>query len=135
MNNQTFQVLKELPAPLADFQCVLYKHELLICGGYEQRACYSYHTIKNEYKFICDYPSDVQISGNYALKLVDNNKEKNQITLLSFGEHYKHALVMKYVSVWSNILDISNKSNELNNYNQWIPFTDNNNQPVIIGKN
>ncbi|ETN99021.1 hypothetical protein RFI_38466, partial [Reticulomyxa filosa] len=98
MSNQIFQVLKELPAPLADFQCVLYKHELLICGGYEQRACYSYHTIKNEYEFICDYPSDVKINENYVLKLVDNNKDKNQITLLSFGEYYKHALVMKYVS-------------------------------------
>ncbi|ETO02961.1 hypothetical protein RFI_34450 [Reticulomyxa filosa] len=38
---------------------------------------------------------------------------------------------MKYVSVWS---DISNKSNELSNYNQWIPFTDDHNNPIIIGR-
>ncbi|ETO12156.1 hypothetical protein RFI_25221 [Reticulomyxa filosa] len=35
---------------------------------------------------------------------------------------------MKYVSVWSDILD------KLNNYNQWIPFTDNHNHPIIIGR-
>ncbi|ETO14924.1 hypothetical protein RFI_22443 [Reticulomyxa filosa] len=49
----------------------------------------------------------------------NKNKDRNQITLLSFGgsKHTKrHTLVMKYVSVWSNI---SNKSNECNNYNQW----------------
>ncbi|ETO36103.1 hypothetical protein RFI_00960 [Reticulomyxa filosa] len=39
---------------------------------------------------------------------------------------------MNYVSVWSNISKISNKSN---NYNQWIPFTDNHNNPIIIGEN
>ncbi|ETO32969.1 hypothetical protein RFI_04136 [Reticulomyxa filosa] len=58
----------------------------------------------------------------------------NQITLLSFGSDLegknKHTLLMKYVSVWSNI---SNKSNKLNSYNQWIPFTDNHNHPIIIG--
>ncbi|ETN97438.1 hypothetical protein RFI_40091, partial [Reticulomyxa filosa] len=63
----------------------------------------------------------------------DNNKDSNQITLLSFGSiysgKYKHTSLMKYVSVWSNISD---KSNELNNYNQWIPFTDNHNHPIII---
>ncbi|ETO08436.1 hypothetical protein RFI_28950, partial [Reticulomyxa filosa] len=111
-----FQTLKELPTPLSDPQCVPHKHEILICGGVSKRACYSYHTIKNEYKFICEYP---------------NNKDKNQITLLSFGSNWngknKHTLVMKYVSVWSDILD------KLNNYNQWIPFTDNHNHPIIIG--
>ncbi|ETO08759.1 hypothetical protein RFI_28628 [Reticulomyxa filosa] len=58
----------------------------------------------------------------------------NEITLLSFGGWNKftqHTLVMKYVSVWSNISD---KSNEFNNYNQWVPFTDNHNHPIIIGR-
>ncbi|ETO15239.1 hypothetical protein RFI_22125 [Reticulomyxa filosa] len=32
---------------------------------------------------------------------------------------------MKYVSVWNDIL---------NNYNEWIPFTDNHNHPIIIGR-
>ncbi|ETO10712.1 hypothetical protein RFI_26666 [Reticulomyxa filosa] len=42
----------------------------------------------------------------------------------------KHTLVMEYVSVWNNI---SNKSNELNNYNPWVNFTDNRNHPIAIG--
>ncbi|ETO01317.1 hypothetical protein RFI_36124 [Reticulomyxa filosa] len=137
MSNQTFQALKELPIPLSRSQCVLHKHELLICGGFNQRACYSYHTVKNEYKFICGYPSDIKLNGHCVVKLVDknNNKDNNEITLLSFGSssfgENKHTLVMKYVSVWSNK---SNKSNVLKNYNQWIPFTDNQNHPIIIGR-
>ncbi|ETO08018.1 hypothetical protein RFI_29374 [Reticulomyxa filosa] len=137
MSNQAFQTLKELPTPLNESQCVLHEHEILICGGYRQRVCYSYHTLKNEYKFVCEYPSHIEVNGHCVLKLVDNNKDNNQITLLSFGGHKyfkKHTLVMKYVSVWSNILDISNKSNEFNNHNKWTPFTDNDNHPVIIGR-
>ncbi|ETO11447.1 hypothetical protein RFI_25927 [Reticulomyxa filosa] len=126
-----FQSLKDLPTPLDQSQCVLHKHEILICGGVDKRACYSYHTLKNEYEFICEYPSDVRLWGHCVVKLVDNNnKDKNQITLLSFGgdENSRHTLVMKYISVWSNI------SKKPNNYNQWIPFTDNHNYPIIIGR-
>ncbi|ETO21263.1 hypothetical protein RFI_15939, partial [Reticulomyxa filosa] len=126
-NTSPFQSLKKLPTPLDESQCVIYKHELLICGGSGERACYSYHILKNEYNFICDYPSDVKLYGHCVVKLVDNN----QTTLLSFGGSPKHTLVMKYVSVWSNI---SNKSNEFNNYNQWIPFTDSHNFPIQIGR-
>ncbi|ETO22161.1 hypothetical protein RFI_15040 [Reticulomyxa filosa] len=105
--------------------------------GYQQRACYSYHILKNEYKFICEYPNHVQLYGHCVLKLVDNN---NQITLLSFGgwdKRTRHTLIMKYVSIWNNnnISDVSNKANEFNNYNQWIPFINNHNHPIIIGRN
>ncbi|ETO36002.1 hypothetical protein RFI_01059 [Reticulomyxa filosa] len=134
MSNQTFQILKELPTPLYRSQGVLHKHEFLICGGRDEKACYSYHTLKNEYKFICEYPSHVKLDGHCVVKLVDNNKDSDQITLLSFGGECKHTLVMKYVSVWSNTLDISKKSNKINNYNQWIPFTNNHNHPIIIGR-
>ncbi|ETO33116.1 hypothetical protein RFI_03990 [Reticulomyxa filosa] len=132
----SFQTLEELPTLLEDSQCVLHKHEILICGGKRQNACYSYDILKNKYKFICEYPSHVKLKGHCVVKLIDNNKNSNEITLLSFGSSLfgknKHTLVMKYVSVWSNILDISNKSNEFNNYNQWVPFTDNDNHPIII---
>ncbi|ETN99703.1 hypothetical protein RFI_37767, partial [Reticulomyxa filosa] len=95
-----------------------------------KRACYSYHKLKNEYKFICEYPRHISIRGHCVVKLIDdNNKHSNQITLLSFGGCYEHTLMMKYVSVWSNTL---NKSNELNNYNQWVLFTDNHNCTIII---
>ncbi|ETO32131.1 hypothetical protein RFI_04984 [Reticulomyxa filosa] len=119
MSDQAFQTLKELPIPLHQAQCVLHKHELVICGGRLQRACYSYDILKNEYKFICNYPSNVTLWGHSVVKLVDNNnnnnEDKNQITLF----------------VWNKI---SNKSNEFNNYNKWVPFTDNHNHTVIIGK-
>ncbi|ETO29886.1 hypothetical protein RFI_07236 [Reticulomyxa filosa] len=121
MSNQIFQTLKELPIPLCQSQCVLHKHEFLICGGWNTRDCFSYDILKNEYKFI--------------LKLVDNNnKSSNEITLLSFGGSSltkRHTLMMKYVSVWSNI---SNKLNKSNSCNERIPFTDNDSHPIIIGR-
>ncbi|ETO06102.1 hypothetical protein RFI_31295 [Reticulomyxa filosa] len=96
MNSQIFQTLKNLPNLLFATQCVLHEHELLICGDRAERDCYSYHTIKNEHKFV--------------LKLVDNNnKDDNQVTLLSFGGRNKHTLMMKYVN--------------------------NHNHPIIIGRN
>ncbi|ETO33259.1 hypothetical protein RFI_03849 [Reticulomyxa filosa] len=134
MSNQNFQMLKELPILLDESQCVLHKHELLICGGKFERACYSYHTIKNEYKFICNYPSNVELWGHCVVTLVNNNKnnkDSNQITLLSFGGSkymQRHTLVMKYISVWNNL------SNKLKNCNEWTHFTDNHNHPIIIGK-
>ncbi|ETO34228.1 hypothetical protein RFI_02867, partial [Reticulomyxa filosa] len=123
MDNQSFQMLKDLPISLESAQCVSHKNELLICGCLDELYCYSYHIIKNEYHFICEYSDD-------------NNKNSNEITLLSFGGYYKHTLVMKYVSVWDNTLDIpkSKKSKKLNNYNQWTPFTDNQNNQIIIGR-
>ncbi|ETO33724.1 G-protein beta WD-40 repeats containing protein [Reticulomyxa filosa] len=127
-----FQTLKALPIPLEESQCVLHKHEIIICGGKDERACYSYHTIKNEYKFICEYPSDVELARHCVVELANNNsKDRHEITLLSFGGFRKHTLMMKYVSIWSNE---NNKSKELNNYNEWIPFTDNHNHPIIIGR-
>ncbi|ETN99007.1 hypothetical protein RFI_38481, partial [Reticulomyxa filosa] len=79
--------------------------------------------------FICEYPSHIELDGHCVVKLVDNNnKDRNQITLLSFGGSAytkKHTLVMKYISVWSNISK---------NCNEWIPFTDNRNRPIIIGR-
>ncbi|ETO33124.1 hypothetical protein RFI_03983 [Reticulomyxa filosa] len=121
-----------LPTPLRQAQCVLYKDELIICGGALQKDCYSYHTIKNEYKFICKYPTNVKLDGHCVVKLIGNNKNSNEITLLSFGGWIKHTLVMKYVSVWSNDNEM-NKSEKSINYNRWVPFTDNKNHPVNIG--
>ncbi|ETO10602.1 hypothetical protein RFI_26777 [Reticulomyxa filosa] len=136
MSNRIFQTLKALPTPLYQPQCVSHKHELLICGGTHNRDCYSYHTLTNEYKFICSYPSDVKLFGHCVVKLIDN-KNSNEITLLSFGGFFKHTLVMKYVSVWSNNNDNDNeinKSKKSSNYNEWVPFTDNHNYPIQIGR-
>ncbi|ETO33355.1 WD-40 repeat protein [Reticulomyxa filosa] len=140
----SFQPLKALPSPFEQAQCVLHKHEILICGGYKQRACYSYHTLKDEYEFICKYPSHVILDGHCVVNLVRNSsKNSNETTLLSFGSSWngknKHTLVMKYVSVWSNHnnenkMNKSTKSKKSINYHQWVPFTDNNNNPIIIGR-
>ncbi|ETO15444.1 hypothetical protein RFI_21920 [Reticulomyxa filosa] len=129
------QNLKELPIPLSQSQCVLHKHELLICGGWNEKNCYSYHTLKNEYEFICSYPKEVKLLGHCVVKLLGNknnkDKDNNEITLLSFGGN--HVLLMKYVSVWSN----NNDGNEMDNSkkcNQWVPFTDNHNNPIHFGE-
>ncbi|ETO36598.1 hypothetical protein RFI_00464, partial [Reticulomyxa filosa] len=134
----TFLTLKELPTQLSHSQCVIHKHELLICGSNNQRACYSYHTLKGEYKLICEYPSDIKLHGHNVVKLVDNNsndKHNNLMTLLFF--------------IWSNDnnndenenktnkskeLNELNQLNKSNNYNQWLPFTDNRNHLIIIGR-
>ncbi|ETO12246.1 hypothetical protein RFI_25131 [Reticulomyxa filosa] len=136
-----FQSLKNLPVPLEGCQCVQHKHEILICGGQLKRDCYSYHTLKDEYKFICEYPETVLLNGYCVVKLVnnDNNKDSSEITLLSFGGKKgvkKHTLIMKYVSVWSNDKsnDKDNEINKSNNYNKWVPLTDEHNNPVIIGR-
>ncbi|ETO11420.1 hypothetical protein RFI_25954, partial [Reticulomyxa filosa] len=135
MSNQTFQILKDLPTPLFLSQCVLHRHELLIFGDTRNRDCYSYHILKNEYKFVCSYPSDVELDGHCVVKLDNNNKDSNEINLLSFGGFKKHTLIMKYVSVWSdgNNDNETNKSNKSKNHNKWIPFTNNKNR-VYIGK-
>ncbi|ETO26657.1 hypothetical protein RFI_10478 [Reticulomyxa filosa] len=118
-----FQALEDLPIPLTKSQCVLHKHEILICGGEDKRACYSYHTIKNEYNELVD----------------NNNKDDNQITLLSFGgSSYvrRYTLVMKYVSVWSNENEMNKSINskKSNNCNEWNSLTNNHNTSIIIGR-
>ncbi|ETO20471.1 hypothetical protein RFI_16748, partial [Reticulomyxa filosa] len=134
MSIQTFQILKDLPTPLSYSQCVLHKHELLFCGGVFQRACYSYHTLKNKYKFICSYPSTVELNGHCVVKLADNNsKDSNEITLLSFGGLFKHTIMMKYVSVWGSV-NKKHKSKKKDNYNKWVPFTDNHNHSINFGR-
>ncbi|ETO29056.1 hypothetical protein RFI_08073 [Reticulomyxa filosa] len=58
-----FEFLEGLPTPLEQTECVLHKHELLICGS---------------------VILFIRLKTN-SMKLVDNNKDSNEITLLSFG--------------------------------------------------
>ncbi|ETO16850.1 hypothetical protein RFI_20488 [Reticulomyxa filosa] len=97
-----YQVLKELPTTIRNSQCVLHKHELFICG-----------VLIEELVILIIY------SKTNSMKLVDSNsnndKDNNQITLLSFGGNKdKHTLVMKYVSVWSD----DNNNDEYQNENE-----------------
>ncbi|ETO35899.1 hypothetical protein RFI_01163 [Reticulomyxa filosa] len=121
-NNLTpFETLAPLPLPFFQAQCIAYKQEILTCGGNKTNECYSYHTIRNQYKLICSYPKDVILHGHCVLDITNNN---NKITLLSFGGLFKHTLIMNYTSVWNN-----DKKNEY--VNEWIPLKDNNNNTLI----
>ncbi|ETO25088.1 hypothetical protein RFI_12055, partial [Reticulomyxa filosa] len=145
MMRKSVKKLKDLPIRMFDPQCVRHKHEIIICGCFEERACYSYNILKDEYKLICEYPSNVILSGHCVVKLEDGNdsKDSNEVAVLSFGgdkEMKRHTLIMKYVSVWSddndndNEMNKSKKSEKLNNCNEWVPFTDNHNNPIQIAR-
>ncbi|ETO12026.1 hypothetical protein RFI_25350 [Reticulomyxa filosa] len=127
----TFEALAPLPIPLYLNQCVTYKQEILVCGGNSEGGCYSYHLLKNQYKYICSYPSNVELRGHCVVKCVNNNNP-DEITLLSFGgqgKHKKHTLMMKYVSIWDN-LEVEDKRN----FNRWVPFIDSRNKQILIGR-
>ncbi|ETO26256.1 hypothetical protein RFI_10884 [Reticulomyxa filosa] len=134
-----FETLTPLPVPLCQSQCVIYKDEILICGGYYERNCYSYHTLKNQYKRICSYPSNVVLEGHCVVRVVSNNKDKNTITLLSFSGYPKHTLMMTYVSIWdddeSNVEEESKTKNK-KHCNEWVTFIDDsdNKRPIHIAK-
>ncbi|ETO02980.1 hypothetical protein RFI_34430 [Reticulomyxa filosa] len=124
------QNLKDLPIPLSDSKCILYKHELLICGDFKQRDYYSYHTLKDEYKFICEYPSDITVEGHCAVMTTT----KSLCCLLENLNIKETSLVMNYVSVWSK----NNRRNTFKKreqYNQWIHFTNDQNNTICIGRN
>ncbi|ETO34280.1 hypothetical protein RFI_02814 [Reticulomyxa filosa] len=90
-----FQNLKELPTLFKQFN-VLYKHELLVVEPVA-KVSYSYHTLKNEYKFICEYPSYICLDGHCVMKLVDNSNT-TKVAMKSLCYY----IGMKYVSVWNN---------------------------------
>ncbi|ETO28266.1 WD-40 repeat protein [Reticulomyxa filosa] len=130
-----FETLDHLPISLQYPQCVAHKNEILICGGYQHNKCYSYHTIKKQYKFICSYPEHGQSNRSCVVKWAkSSNANANEITLLSFDEIDNNILVMKYVSVWNiengddNIRVMTEKR-----VNEWIPLVDNNNKPISFG--
>ncbi|ETO08609.1 hypothetical protein RFI_28779, partial [Reticulomyxa filosa] len=131
-----FEILTSLPFSLCRTQCVSYKDEILMFGGHLKRDCYSYHTIKNQYKIICSYPKNVELHAHCVVKLMNNNP--NEINILSFGGSEfskRHTLKMKYVSVWNDNKEIGIKSEKKNRVNEWIPFTDNKDIPYLIGRN
>ncbi|ETO20974.1 hypothetical protein RFI_16231 [Reticulomyxa filosa] len=133
---RSFETLASLPIPFQYLQCVVHKHEILICGGYGNVKCYSYHTIKNQYKLICSYPSNVELSGHSVVELRnDNDGDVDVITLLSFGGTRKHTLIMKYVSVWDDKSggDNTGSKRTKKNLNEWTPFLNEYNKPIIIG--
>ncbi|ETO32190.1 G-protein beta WD-40 repeats containing protein [Reticulomyxa filosa] len=118
-----------LPVPLSQSQCIMHNDEILICGGYENNVCYSYNIVKNQYKRICSYSKKIELNGHCVVKLVSKDKDAND-TLLSFGGMKKHTLMMEYSSVWEG----KKNNKKKRNYNKWVPFADNDNNPICIGK-
>ncbi|ETO20448.1 hypothetical protein RFI_16769 [Reticulomyxa filosa] len=147
-SNLTIGALFETLAPCSSqfikTQCVTRNYEILICGGYFKRDCYSYHTLKDQYKYVCSYPSSVQLDGHCVIKCINNaNDNANELILLSFGGQSngqkKHTLIMKYVSVWDND-NVDNGNTSTNNdtvkhINEWVPLIDKDNNSIIIGIN
>ncbi|ETO10690.1 hypothetical protein RFI_26687, partial [Reticulomyxa filosa] len=133
--NNYFQSLPDLPKPFTATQCILFKEELLICGGANTSQCYSYHTLKKEYKYICSYPDDVKLNGHCVVQLNHSQTNPNEIHLLSFGGQntniMKQTFSMKYTSVWEiddNNTQSDSKS-ENQSFNTWIRH----NQDTNIG--
>ncbi|ETO16099.1 hypothetical protein RFI_21256, partial [Reticulomyxa filosa] len=136
-NAGSFETLTSLPSSVFLSQAVVHKDEILICGGFENNNCYSYHLIKNQYKRICSYPKDMIFAGHCVMKLRNDNNS-NALTLLSFGgqnkSEKKRAFVMKYVSVWNDTKEEKSQIEQKEPYNEWIHFTDNHNNPICIGR-
>ncbi|ETO03220.1 hypothetical protein RFI_34190, partial [Reticulomyxa filosa] len=111
-------------------QCISFKDEVLICGGYKTNDCYSYHTLQKKYKYICSYPADVELIGHCVVKIKQTD---DVIHLLSFGgqgcETVKQTFVMKYKSVWNDISNVDSKEDN-QEFNIWIKNDNNKN----IGK-
>jgi len=89
----------ELPENLQRCQSVLWNDEILICGGFLKRACYSYHIPSKKYQKICDYPSTVTPQG-HAVVIINQSKSNSQVKLLSLGGKDNHMAMMTYQSVW-----------------------------------
>ncbi|ETO25222.1 hypothetical protein RFI_11916 [Reticulomyxa filosa] len=115
LDSLAFEMEPPLPSPLAATQCVALGDEILICGGFDNKNCYSYHCIKKEYKWVCSYPNEVNLKAHIVVKLAPKMSARTvsrkttetttMATLLSFGGSYRHhlsyhTLVMKYHSVW-----------------------------------
>ncbi|ETO26659.1 hypothetical protein RFI_10476 [Reticulomyxa filosa] len=134
-----FQSLPELPKSFRAAQCILFKDEILVCGGTGTSDCYSYHTLKKQYKYVCSYPSDVKLNGHCVVQLIHSPTNPNGINLLSFGGQGKYQMKqtfsMKYKSVWE--MSDNNQSESKSEYesvsqsfNTWIRHNENTN----IGK-
>ncbi|ETO10828.1 hypothetical protein RFI_26549, partial [Reticulomyxa filosa] len=59
--------LPPLPISLMISQAISIKDEILIFGGFgfNKSKCYSYNIIRKEYKFICDYPKEIQFLNGH----------------------------------------------------------------------
>ncbi|ETN99123.1 hypothetical protein RFI_38364 [Reticulomyxa filosa] len=128
--NNIFQTLPELPKPFTTPQCILFKDELLVCGGYQLNDCYSYHTLKKQYKYICSYPNDAKFNGHCIVQLIHSQTNSNEIHLLSFGGQNKNKIKQTFSMKYKNVWESSDSKSEYQSFNTWIKH----NQDTNIGK-
>ncbi|ETO07908.1 hypothetical protein RFI_29481 [Reticulomyxa filosa] len=106
---------------LANTQCVLLEDEIIICGGNDNK-CYSFHTLRRTYKYICSYPSEVKLNGHCVLQWKHNESDSNETKLLSFGGQSKgeakYTFMMRYKSVWSD--GSKSQSEPHSSFNTWV---------------
>ncbi|ETO17957.1 hypothetical protein RFI_19348 [Reticulomyxa filosa] len=100
-----FATLPPLPSAFALPQCVSFGEEIVICGGYHNNRCYSYHIKKQQYKPVCMYPKEVKLKGHTVVSY-PCKEDANTLVILSFGGDDLscpyHTLWMHYKSVWEN---------------------------------
>jgi len=125
MSEPNIRSMADLPQKMKDPQAVYFppNHELLICGAFEIRTCYSFQTINNKYKQICQYKFHPQ---NHFVTSYFNEKASRfrLITLRLDGI----LLYMNYNSVWAENAKNAN-SNEWSKFN---PFCHEKNQTSTI---
>ncbi|ETO15252.1 hypothetical protein RFI_22112 [Reticulomyxa filosa] len=111
-------------------QCVSFRDEILICGGRYNNDCYSYHIVKQEYKRICSYPSEIRLFGHKVVSYTSHT-DTNTVTIISFGGSFttSHNLMMRYQSVWEELSPPIQNANENESQsqvkakiNKWIPL-------------
>ncbi|ETO30379.1 hypothetical protein RFI_06743 [Reticulomyxa filosa] len=119
-SSAVFETKCKLSKSLQHAQCIVYGKEILICGGYNERKCFSYNTETDDYQFICEYPEEVTLWGHCVVMQRMNNSNTD-VMLLSFGGQGKNepkcTLMMRYVSVWND------KVVKRPFVNKWFPLT------------
>ncbi|ETO20756.1 hypothetical protein RFI_16460 [Reticulomyxa filosa] len=86
--SSSIQMWVPLPIPYSNAQCVSYKDEILICGGYKTRRV------------------TPTTSGLKSTKRYCENEGEDGVTLLSFGGSgwmRRHVLLMHYESIWNEL--------------------------------
>ncbi|ETO11106.1 hypothetical protein RFI_26270, partial [Reticulomyxa filosa] len=124
-NLPSFQTLSSLSDNFYQAQCIVQKHEILVCG---QGVCYSYFIPGNKYKLVCQYPNEYLYDGNHILKLPNKDDSKETILWL-LGGPYGRISVMNYVSVWKK-----RGIDKTAGYNEWNPLLNSNKEPICISK-
>ncbi|ETO08701.1 hypothetical protein RFI_28686, partial [Reticulomyxa filosa] len=103
---------ERLLATISQTQCVTFRNEILLCGGSNNRMCFSFNTSKKSYRMICKYPSDLHcLRGHVVIsckQILHHKIGKMKIIHVCYYYHLAERVGRK------------NKSEEMQN--KWIPL-------------